>query len=151
MQFKATTPDEYIKSLPEEKKPVIAELRDVIISNLPKGFLEVMSYGMISYVVPHSIYPDGYHVDIKQPLPFISIASQKNYVALYHMGLYASPQLLSWFKDEFSKHSSTKLDIGKSCIRFKNLNKIPYKIIGELASKISPKEWVAIYKEQIKN
>jgi uncharacterized protein YdhG (YjbR/CyaY superfamily) len=150
MQSTANTVEEYLEGLPEDKKTAMAELRKTITTNLPPGFTEVITYGMISYVVPHSIYPNGYHCDPKQPLSFISIASQKNYVALYHMGIYASPSLLSWFKEEYSKTSKTKPDMGKSCIRFKKPEQIPFALIGSLASKITPHEWINIYESAIK-
>ena len=113
----------YIDNLSEERQIAINELRHVIIDNLPEGFREVYSYKMIGYVVPHNIYPSGYHCDPKLPLPFINIASQKNFIAIYHMGIYSDNKLLDWFVEEYPKHCSTKLDMGKSCIRFKNMNK----------------------------
>ena len=150
MQSKATTPQEYIDSLPEERKQAMTQLRKIILKNLPKGFSEVMNYGMLGYVVPHSLYPSGYHCDPKQPLPFMNVASQKNFVAVYHMGVYADKALLKWFTNEYSKHSKTKLDMGKSCLRFKNMAQIPFKLIGDLASKMTPQQWIAIYEKQIK-
>ena len=150
MQSKATTPQEYIDTLPEDRKQAITQLRKIILKNLPKGFSEVMSYGMLGYVVPHSLYPDGYHCDPKQPLPFMCIASQKNFVAVYHMGVYADKALLKWFTTEYSKHAKTKLDMGKSCIHFKNVDQIPFKLIGELAAKMTPQQWIAIYEQQVK-
>lgn len=145
MQSQALSPLEYIESLPEEKRHAISELRKVLLSNLPKGFEEQMSYGMIAYVVPFALYPDGYHCDPKLPLPFISIASQKNFIALYHMGIYVQTKLLEWFVSEFPKHSKSKLDIGKSCIRFKKPDHIPYALIAQLAGKMSPRDWISIY------
>lgn len=150
MQSRAKTPKEYIDSLPEARREAINELRKVILKNLPKGFSEVMSYGMLGYVVPHSLYPGGYHCDPKQPLPFMSIASQKDFVAVYHMGVYSDKKLLTWFTKEYAKHSKAKLDIGKSCIRLKKVDQIPYKLIGELAAKITPQEWIAMYEKEIK-
>lgn len=151
MQNKANNPEDYIEQLPEERKKAFQKLRTIILKNLPEGFEETMSYGMIGYVVPHSIYPSGYHCDPKLPLPFISITSQKNFIALYHMGIYADPELLSWFQLEYKKHTPPKLDMGKSCIRFKNIDKIPYELIGELTTKISVEEWVRLYDSQVKN
>ena len=152
MRSTAKTPQEYINSLPEDRKQAMSELRKIIFKNLPKGFVEEMNYGMIGYIVPHSLYPDGYHCDPKQPLPFMNIASQKNFVAVYHMGVYANKKLLEWFTNEYPKHSNgKKLDMGKSCLRFKKMEQIPYKLIGELAKKITPKEWINIYEEQFKN
>lgn len=145
MQSKAITVDEYIKDLPEDRKEVIEKIRKVILDNLPKGFEESMGYGMMGYAVPHSIYPKGYHCDPKAPLPFIGLASQKNFIALYHMGIYAEPSLLDWFVSEFPKHSKSKLDMGKSCIRFKKMDDIPYELIGQLASKMTTEDWINKY------
>jgi len=150
MQIPARTPEEYIAKLPEERKKVVSAIRKTIIENLPKGFEETINYGLIGYVVPHSIYPQGYHVNPKLPLPFINIASQKNFITLYHMGLYTDKRLLEWFIGEYPKHSKLKLDIGKSCIRFKKPDQIPYKLIGELVLKISVNEWIELYEHQIK-
>lgn len=151
MQSKAITPEEYLGSLPDERKIAVSELRKVIKKNLPKGFKEVMGYGMLGYVVPHSIYPDGYHCDPKLPLPFMNLASQKNFIALYHMGIYADPGLLKWFTTEYAKQCKTKLDMGKSCIRFKKPEDIPFKLIGELVSKITPEDWIKFYEKNFKN
>jgi len=150
MQSKAATVDEYFEALPEDRQGPMTELRKVIRKNLPKGFEECMSYGMVGYVVPHSLYPAGYHCDPKLPLPFLSIASQKNFIALYHMGLYANPDLLKWFTDEYGKHVKTKLDMGKGCVRFKKVNDIPFALIGELLKKMSPKDWITIYESHVK-
>jgi uncharacterized protein YdhG (YjbR/CyaY superfamily) len=150
MQSTAISPQEYIDSLPEDRKAAISELRKVILKNLPKGFKEEMSYGMLGYVVPHSIYPSGYHCDPKLPLPFLSIASQKNFIAVYHMGIYADKDLLDWFIGEYSKQSKAKLDMGKSCIRFKKIDQIPYSQIGELASKMTPQQWIELYEREVK-
>lgn len=150
MQIKADNPEHYIDQLPDERKPVIEKLRKVILENLPDGFEETMNYGMIGYVVPFSVYPDGYHAGPKQPLPFINIASQKNFVAVYHMGIYADKKLLTWFENEYSKHTKLKLDMGKSCIRFKRIDQIPYDLIGELTARMSAEEWINIYETSIK-
>lgn len=151
MQSKAITPEEYLESLPEDRKKAMTELRKVITANLPKGFKEGMGYGMLGYFVPHTLYPDGYHCDPKLPLPFMSVASQKNFIAVYHMGVYSDPKLLKWFTEEYAKHSKTKLDMGKSCIRFKKPEQIPFKLIGELASKMTVKEWIERYESAFKN
>jgi uncharacterized protein YdhG (YjbR/CyaY superfamily) len=151
MQSKATTPEQYINELPEDRKEVISRLRKTILENLPQGFEEQMGYGMLSYVVPHSKYPDGYHCDPSTPLPFISLASQKNHIGFYHMGIYSDPKLLEWFTTEYPKHASNKLDMGKSCIRFKNTNKIPFELLGELVSKMTADQWIARYESVIKN
>lgn len=150
MTSKAVTPDAYIKGLPAEKREATEALRATIKKNLPKGFEEVMSYGMIGYVVPHKLYPDGYHCDPKLPLPFMNIAAQKNFYAFYHMGLYADTGLLKWFQNEWKNHTSTKLDMGKSCVRFKKAADIPLKLIGQLVKKVSVKDWVSLYEKVVK-
>lgn len=150
MISKATTPEQYIKELPADRKQAVSQLRDTVLENLPKGFKEEISYGMIGYVVPHEIYPAGYHCDPNLPLPFASIASQKNFIAFYHMGVYAMPELLKWFTTEYPKHSTSKLDMGKSCIRFKKPEHIPYKLIGELMKRLSVKDWIQVYEENMK-
>ena len=149
MQSKAKTPKEYLEELPADRKAAMTELRNVVLKNLPKGFSEQMSYGMLGYVVPHSLYPAGYHCDPKLPLPFLSIASQKNFIAVYHMGLYADKKLLDWFMKEYPKYSDRKVDMGKSCLRFKKPEDIPFKLIGELVKKMSPKEWSALYEKNL--
>ena len=150
MQYEAKSVTEYLEQIPENRKPIIEKIRVKINDNLPKGFEEGMNYKMIGYYVPHSIYPDGYHCDPKLPLPFMNIASQKNSINLYHMGIYANKELLDWFVREYPKHCKTKLDMGKSCIRFKKMDQIPYDLIGELASKMTPEEWISIYESSIK-
>lgn len=142
----AKTVAAYLKTLPDDRREAMTRLRKVIADNLPRGFKEVLGdYGMPSWVVPHSRYPEGYHCDPKQPLPFLSIASQKSHVAVYHMGIYADPKLLAWFQKEYPKHVKTKLDMGKSCIRFKKVETIPYELIGELCGKMTVDDWVALY------
>jgi uncharacterized protein YdhG (YjbR/CyaY superfamily) len=147
----AKTPAEYLETLPPDRREAVARLRQVVADNLPDGFSEAMGYGMLGYGVPHSIYPAGYHCDPKQPLPFIGIASQKNFIALYHLGVYAMPHLLDWFVQEFNARSKAKLDMGKSCIRFKKPEHIPFDLIGELASKVTVDEWIACYEENFKS
>jgi hypothetical protein len=147
MQSKAQNIKDYLKELPEDRTPYFIKLRETILKNIPKGFEEGIGYGMIVYSVPHSIFPDGYHCDPKLPLPFVSIASQKNFIALYHMGIYANPKLLEWFINEYSKHCKSKLDMGKSCIRFKKADQIPYNLIAELMQKITVKDWIKMYQE----
>lgn len=141
----------YIDSLAEDRKAAMKKLRAVIKKNLPKGFKEVINYGMPSWVVPHSKYPDGYHCTPELPLPFLGMASQKNFVALYHMGIYADPKLMAWFEKQWPKHVKTKLDMGKSCIRFKKIETIPYALIGELAAKMTPEAWIKLYEKNVKN
>lgn len=145
MQSKAKTPDEYISSLPDDRKQVMEKLRSVILKNLPEGFHETMGYGMLGYVVPHSTYPKGYHCDPKTPLPFLSIASQKNFVAVYHMGIYSDKNLSDWFTSEYPKHVKTKLDMGKSCIRFKKPDQIPYELLASLFQKMTVEDWISRY------
>ena len=147
MQSKSKTVPEYLAEMPEDRRKAIEELRSVIKKNLPKGFKEEMNYGMIGYVVPHTIYPAGYHCKPTDPLPFMNIASQKNFIAVYHMGLYADPNLLKWFETAYAKQATGKLDMGKSCIRFKKPEQIPFDLIGELATKMTPKEWIAMYEK----
>lgn len=150
MNIKAKNVDEYIKNAPVERQEAMTQLREVILKNIPKGFHEELNYGMPGYVVPHSIYPDGYHCDPKLPLQFINFASQKNFIALYHMGIYADNKLLKWFEEEYKKVVPTKLDMGKSCIRFKNVKNIPFDLIGQLVSKITVEDWINRYEGQVK-
>lgn len=147
MQSKVTSPEDYLNELPEDRKDAINALRKVIKKHLPKGFKEEMSYGMIGYVVPHKLYPNGYHCDPKLPLPFMSIASQKNFIAVYHMGLYADEKLMKWFTDAYAKAVPGKLDMGKSCLRFKKPEQIPFDLIGELAAKMTPQDWITLYEK----
>ncbi|GAA4280034.1 DUF1801 domain-containing protein [Gaetbulibacter aestuarii] len=142
--------EDYIQKSREERQVVLQKLRKVITSNLPKGFEEGIQYKMIGYYVPHSLYPAGYHCNPKEPLPFLNLASQKNSVNLYHMGIYTDKNLHDWFVSEYPKHSKTKLDMGKSCIRFKKLDQIPYGLLAELFQKITPQDWIATYEKVIK-
>lgn len=141
----------YLDALDDDRKRAMKELRRVLKKNLPKGFKETITYKMPGYVVPHSRYPDGYHCDPKLPLPFLSIASQKNFIALYHMGIYADPKLLAWFQAQWPKHVKRKLDMGKSCIRFKQVGEIPYDLIGQLATKMTVDEWIALYEKSFRS
>lgn len=150
MRSEAQTVGDYISQLSEDRKETISKLRDVIKTNLPDGFQEEMSYGMIGYVVPKSLYPAGYHCTPELPLPFMNIASQKNFIAVYHMAVYADKALNEWFTTEFPKYSKAKLDMGKSCIRFKKPADIPFELIGKLASKLTPDEWIAMYEAAFK-
>ncbi|MBP0904752.1 DUF1801 domain-containing protein [Mariniflexile gromovii] len=150
MQYQANSPEDYISQLPEDRKEPIIKLRKTINKNLPKGFEETISYGMIGYVVPHTIYPAGYHYTPELPLPFMYIASQKNFIAVYSSSVYATKELYNWFVSEYPKHCKRKLDMGKSCIRFKYIDDIPYELIGELASKMTVEEWINIYEKNIK-
>ncbi len=150
MRIEANTVEEYLGKVPEERQPYMEKLRQTILDHLPDGYQEQMQYSMPSYVVPHEIYPDGYHCDPSVPLPFVSIANQKNFIALYHMGIYAIPELQKWWEEEYKKNVKTKLDMGKSCVRFKKVEDIPYELIGELMEKVSPEEWIGIYESNIK-
>jgi len=150
MKLEANSPEEYMSKISEDRKAAVHKLLQVIRGNLPDGFQETMSYGMIGFVVPHSLYPAGYHVNPADPLPFINIASQKNFIALYHFAVYADPEIHDWFVEEYPKYSKTKLDMGKSCIRFKKPDQIPFELIGELATKFTPDKWVKLYESNIK-
>ncbi len=150
MKATGTTVIEILNNVPEDRADAFYKLHEVIIDNLPEGFEAAISYGGLGYVVPHSVYPAGYHCKPAEPLPFAGIASQKNSINFYHMGIYANPELLEWFVAEYPKHSQQKLDMGKSCIRFKKMNEIPYALIGELMQKISVKEWIKIYEATMK-
>lgn len=150
MRSEAKTVIEYLSSVPEERIVPMEKLYKAIKKNLPKGFAEGMGYGMMGWDVPHSLYPVGYHCDPKQPLPFMGLASQKNFIAVYHMGIYSDPELLKWFTDEYPKHCKRKLDMGKSCMRFKYMDDIPYSLIGELATKMTPQAWIAMYEKVLK-
>ncbi len=149
MKYEASTPNEYVAQLPEERKEVIEKLRKVISNNLPSEFEEGINYNMIGYYVPHSVYPSGYHCDPKLPLPFMNIASQKNSINLYHMGIYAEKEVYDWFVEEYPKHCKRKLDMGKSCIRFKKIEDIPYDLIAELCTKMTVQDWISIYEKNV--
>jgi uncharacterized protein YdhG (YjbR/CyaY superfamily) len=144
MQSTAQTPQEYVDDLPADRKEAISKIREAILKNLPEGFEEVMSYGMLGYVVPHSLYPKGYHCNPKLPLPYMNLGSQRNFIALHAMCVYNNSKLLDWFVAEYPKHSKAKLDMGKACIRFKKMDDIPYELIGELAAKMTPQKWIEI-------
>lgn len=150
MQYQATSPEDYISQVPETRQQALNTLRNTIKDNLPKGFEEGLIYKMVGYYVPHSVYPNGYHCDPKTPLPFMSFASQKNSINLYHSGIYAKKELYDWFVSEYPKHSKRKLDIGKSCIRFKKMDDIPFDLIGELTRKMTCNEWIATYESTLK-
>ncbi len=150
MKAEGKTVLEILTNLPEDRVEPFNKLHDVILENLPKGFEPAISYGGLGYVVPHSLYPDGYHCKPSEPLPFAGIASQKNSINLYHMGIYSKPDLLEWFVNEYPKHCKRKLDMGKSCIRFKKMDDIPFALIGELMQKIRVQDWIDIYEKSIK-
>ncbi|EMQ96153.1 DUF1801 domain-containing protein [Xanthomarina gelatinilytica] len=150
MQYQANSPEDYISQAPEARQEALKKLRETIKTNLPKGFEEGIQYGMIGYYVPHSMYPDGYHCSPKEPLPFMSFASQKNSINLYHSGIYAVPEIHDWFVSEYPKHCKRKLDMGKSCIRFKKPEEIPFELIAELSQKMTVEDWVQVYEQTIK-
>ena len=150
MNIQANNPEEYISKIPEARIPYFTKLRQTVLENIPKGFEECMNYGLIGYVVPKSIYPAGYHCDTSLPVPFVNIASQKNFIALYHMGIYANPELLDWFVKEYPKHCKRKLDMGKSCVRFKKAEEIPFELIAELMQRMTVKNWIELYEKNIK-
>ncbi len=150
MKASGTTVDEILTNLPEERIEPFNKLHEVIVKNLPKGFEPAISYGGLGYVIPHSLYPAGYHCKPGEPLPFAGIASQKHSINLYHMGIYSNPDLLDWFVKEYPRHCKHKLDMGKGCIRFKKVNDIPYELIGELMTKISAEDWIRTYETNFK-
>lgn len=150
MQYQANSPEDYISQAPEARQEALKKLRKTIKTNLPEGFEEGIQYGMIGYYVPHSVYPDGYHCSPKEPLPFMSFASQKNSINLYHSGIYAVPEIHDWFVSEYPKHCKRKLDMGKSCIRFKKPEEIPFELIAELSQKMTVEDWVQVYEQTIK-
>lgn len=150
MQIQSVSIEDYISKIPEERQEIFKKLFDTINDNLPKGFSQGSSYGMIGWAVPLETYPAGYHCTPGTPLPFISIASQKNFIAFYHMGIYAKPDLLNWFVEEFPKHSKKKLDMGKSCVRFKKMEDIPMELLAEMSRKMTVEEWIDIYETNFK-
>ena len=150
MKTTGATVEEILENIPEDRKEAFTNLHQTIISNLPKGFEPGISYGMLGYVVPHHLYPAGYHCKPSEQLPFVSIASQKNSINFYHMGIYADATLLNWFVAEYPKHSKQKLDMGKSCIRFKKPEYIPYELLGQLMQKMTAAQWIALYERNLK-
>jgi hypothetical protein len=145
MKINSLSPEEYLQNLPDAKKEAMIALRNILVTHLPTGFVEVMSSGMLGYVVPHTVYAQGYHCNPKQPLPFINLAAQKNHIALYHIGLYMNKPLSIWLEKEWIKVSKQKLDKGKGCIRFKKPSEIPFELIARLAEKITVEQWISIY------
>ena len=150
MTIEAKTVEEYLEAVPQDRKEAFSKLRAVILENLPEGFEETISYNFPSYVIPHSRYPAGYHCKPDEPLPFLSIASQKHFIGFYHMGIYTRADILAWFKEEYAKRDIGKLDMGKSCIRLKKMDKIPYNLLGELVTKMNVEEWIETYERVIK-
>ncbi|MCO6176194.1 DUF1801 domain-containing protein [Flavobacterium sp. NRK F10] len=150
MNIPAQSVEEYLEKAPADRKETLAMLRQVILDNLPENFKEEISYGMVGYVVPHEVYPNGYHCNPKLPLPFMSFASQKNSINFYHMGIYADKELSDWFLKEYAKFSAKKLDMGKSCMRFKKAEDIPFELIGKLVRKVSAQQWITTYEAAFK-
>ena len=150
MQSKAKTVDQYLKTLPADRRAAITEIRNVIRTNLPKGFEEGMQYGMIGYFVPHRLYPAGYHCDPKQPLPYICLASQKNYMSLYLCTEYGDEEENEWFQKAWTA-AGKKLNMGKSCVRFKKLDDVPLEVVGKAAKRLSVKQYIRIYESIIKS
>lgn len=150
MQIQSVSIDDYISKIPEERQEIFRKLFDTIDNNLPEGFSQGSSYGMIGWGVPLETYPAGYHCAPGTPLPLMSIASQKNFIAFYHMGMYAKPDLLDWFVEEFPKYSKRKLDMGKSCVRFKKMDDIPFELLAELSKKMTVQEWIDCYEANFK-
>lgn len=150
MKTPETTIDEILANLPDDRKDAFTKLHQTIVSNLPDGFEPGISYGMLGYVIPHHLYPAGYHCKPSEPLPFASLASQKNSISFYHMGIYMDPALMEWFVVEYPKHSKQKLDMGKSCIRFKKPDQIPFELIGQLMQKMTAAQWIALYERNLK-
>lgn len=142
MKYDVNNIEEYIEALPEDRKIVINKIREILLENLPNEFEEVYQYGMISYVVPLSRYPKGYLNRENEPLPFISMASQKKHIAIYHMGIYGDEELLTWVEETYKECSDQSLDMGKSCLRFKDINNIPYAFIKILARKMSVDDFI---------
>jgi hypothetical protein len=150
MKATGNTVKEILANVPQDRLAAFNKLHDVIVKNLPKGFEAAISYGGLGYVIPHTLYPAGYHCKPSEPLPFAGLASQKNSINFYHMGIYSDPKLLEWFVTEYPKHSKQKLDMGKSCIRFKKLDEIPYQLIGELMKKMTAEQWISAYETMLK-
>ena len=144
MQSKAATVEQYLAELPEDRREALQAIRETILKNLPKGYEEGMQYGMIGYFVPHSVYPPGYHCDPKQPLPFASLASQKNYISIYLGCIYMIAEHQAWFREAWAK-TGKKLDMGKSCVRCKKLEDVPLKLIGQAIQRVPVKEFIEHY------
>ncbi|MFA9400179.1 MAG: DUF1801 domain-containing protein [Acidobacteriota bacterium] len=141
MQSEAETPQEYLESLPEGRREAIAEVRQTILDNLPEGYEEAMQYGMLSYVIPLERYPETYN---RQPLGYVSLASQKNYMSLYLMGIYGEVDGRNWFEAEAEKRGA-KLDIGKACVRFRRLEDLPLDLVGEAVARIGVEDFIDKY------
>jgi hypothetical protein len=147
MQSKATSVEHYLTELLEDKRKIMQRLRETIQTNISKDTEETMQYGMITYVIPYSVYPPGYHCAPKQPLPFVSLAAQKNFFAFYHMGMYAKPELLNWYTETYTQTMNKKPDVGKSCIRFKKAEHISFELLAELVGRMTASEWIELYEK----
>lgn len=141
----------YLAALPPERQGPVRRLRDSVAAALPAGFQECLQYGMPSWVVPHALYPAGYHCKPSEPLPFLALASQKASVNVYPMALYADAALLAWFQAEHAKASPRKLDMGKSCVRYSKPEHIPFALWAELAARLTPAQWVALYEAEVRH
>ena len=150
MQSKAKTVAQYLSELPEDRREALQAVRAAVLKSLRKGYAEGMQYGMIGYFVPHSVYPPGYHCDPKQPLPFAGLASQKNHMAIYLMCLYSDPKLEAWFREAWAK-TGKKLDMGKSCVRFKKIDDLPLKVIGQVIRRVPVKKFIEQYESVIQS
>jgi uncharacterized protein YdhG (YjbR/CyaY superfamily) len=146
----ASTVADYLEQLPADRRPWVERLLQTLRTHLPPGFTETISYGMPAFVVGHERYPAGYHCDPKLPLPFISIGSQKAAVTIYHMGLYADGDLLRWFEKRWVESGAGKLDMGKSCVRFKKPEQVPWGLLEDLAGRMTPDDWVSTYERAFK-
>ncbi len=144
------TVTDILNNIISDRKIPFNTLHNVIVEHLPNGFETAICYGMISYIVPHSLYPAGYHCKPQEPLQFAAIASQKNAITLYHLGLYGNTELMDWWRREYPKYSKQKLDMGKGCVRFKNFDDLPFQLVGELMSKITVPQWIAYYEANLK-
>lgn len=146
MRSTATTIEDYLAELPEDRREAIQAVRETILKNLPAGYEEGVQYGAIGYFVPHSIYPAGYHCDPSQPVPFVGLASQKNHMGIYLMCVYGDPEHEAWFRQAWAK-TGKKLDMGKSCVRFKKIEDVPLKVIGQTIKRVPVKKFIARYEE----
>jgi hypothetical protein len=149
MQSKAANVEQYLAELSEDRREALQAIRQAILANLPPGYEEGMQYGMIGYFVPHSVYPPGYHCDPKQPLPFAALASQKNYISVYLMCVYGHREHERWFREAWAK-TGKKLDMGKSCVRFKRIDDVPLQVIGQAIRRVPAKKFIEYYESAVK-
>ena len=149
MPSQAEPVENYLAELPEDRRQTLEAVREAVLKNLPKGYAEGMQYGMIGYFVPHEVYPPGYHTDPKQPLPFAGLAARKNYVAIYLMSVYGDPEQEAWFREAWAE-TGKKLDMGKSCVKFKTIEDVPLKVIGQAIKRVPVKKYVDNYEATIK-